>query len=627
MRHQMATNHLKEVAAEISARCLTDVGSLENWKAQRPELRRQLMEMLGLGSPPARTLLRPKITETLNREKFRIEKVMFQSLPGLYVTGNFYVPRERTEPYPTILYLCGHAPHPAGAKFNYQDRAAWFAANGFACLILDTLEFGDVPGIHHGLHDLNMWNWLSLGYTPAGTEVWNAMRAIDFLETRADVDGKRIGVTGISGGGAITWFLAAVDERVQVAAPVCSTYTFGSQAKHWRAFGQCDCIYFHNTYGWDFPMVAALIAPRPLLMISGRKDADFPPDGYHEVFQRSKNVFDLYGAGDHVAEFDDEVGHSDPPQFLREARQWMQRWLKDDLRPVQIETNSPPMEKAADLAVLSDLPADSINDRIHEFLTQPVTIAKSKSRAARTKRRAEIVSRLDEKVFRWFPKTSIPFETRVSRNEGGWANRYANYKEVSFQTESGVRVRAQLLTPKSGADGAPLLVYVKRPGDSIYFMDLDQLLPVLGRASVLILNPRFTEVSIPADQYRDIQMTAAWTGRTMAAMQVWDVLRAVEWVLDEEKLKPSNVSLYGKSEMGIVGLHAALRNERIGRVILEGAPESYWEGPALLNILRITDIPEIVHAFAPREVVYLRAGPKSFKVAASLSDALRIKGK
>ena len=111
-----------------------------------------------------------------------------------------------------------------------------------------------------------MWRWLSLGYTPAGTEVWNAMRAIDYLETRSEVDAKRIGVTGISGGGAITWYLAAVDERVAAAAPVCSTYTFGSQAQHWRAFGQCDCIYFHNTYGWDFPMVAALIAPRPLLM-------------------------------------------------------------------------------------------------------------------------------------------------------------------------------------------------------------------------------------------------------------------------------------------------------------------------------------------------------------------------
>ncbi|MDA1276821.1 MAG: acetylxylan esterase [Verrucomicrobia bacterium] len=326
-RHTMATNHLKQVAADISERCLTDLRTLSDWKERRSKLRSELLYMLGLDPIPERTPLRAEITGRIERSDFRIEKVVFQSLPGLYVTGNFYIPNAVAEPLPAILYLCGHAPHPLGAKFNYQDRAARFAANGFACLILDTLEFGEVPGIHHGTHDLNMWNWLSLGYNPAGTEVWNAMRAIDYLETRTEVDPKRIGLTGISGGGAITWYTAAVDERAAVAAPVCSTITFGSQAANWRADGQCDCIYYHNTYLWDFPVVAALIAPRPLLILSGRKDLDFPPDGYHEVFKRAKRVYEFYNAGDRIREIDDDVGHTDAPLFRREALQWMRQWL------------------------------------------------------------------------------------------------------------------------------------------------------------------------------------------------------------------------------------------------------------------------------------------------------------
>ena len=112
-----------------------------------------------------------------------------------------------------------------------------------------------------------MWHWLSLGYTPAGVEVWNAIRALDYLETRPEVDANRIGLTGISGGGAMTWYTAAVDERIAAAAPVCSTFTWGSQAEHWVARGQCDCIYYLNSYRWDFPIVAALIAPRPLLIL------------------------------------------------------------------------------------------------------------------------------------------------------------------------------------------------------------------------------------------------------------------------------------------------------------------------------------------------------------------------
>jgi hypothetical protein len=148
---------------------LSDVRTLDDWEKRRPQLRRQLLEMLGLEPRPPRTPLKAQMTGRLERADYWIEKLVFQSAPGLYVTGNFYVPKGAAKPRPTILYLCGHSPHPLGAKVEYQDRAIWFASHGYACLVLDTLEFGEVAGVHHGTHDLNMWHWLSLGYTPAGT--------------------------------------------------------------------------------------------------------------------------------------------------------------------------------------------------------------------------------------------------------------------------------------------------------------------------------------------------------------------------------------------------------------------------------------------------------------------------
>ncbi len=616
-RHEMATNQLKGIAADISSQCLSDIRTPEDWKKQRPELRRQLREMLGLDPLPARTPLKAQITGRLERNDYRIEKIVFQSRPGLYVTGNFYVPNRSAGPLPTILYLCGHSPHPLGAKVEYQDRAIWFAAHGYPCLVLDTLEFGEVAGIHHGTHNLNMWNWLSLGYTPAGVEVWNAMRALDYLETRPEVDKTRIGLTGISGGGAMTWYTAALDERIAAAAPVCSTYTFGSQAAHWIASGQCDCIYYHNTYLWDFPIVGALIAPRPLLIISGQKDTIFPPDGYHEVFQRTKRIYNFYAGADsgRIREVDDNVGHSDPPLFLREARQWMQRWLKGDPKPLPLETNAPPNETAGDLACLATLPAEAINYKIHNQFTVSVTLAKMPSKTAWERRRAEVLARLKEKVFRWFPTPKIPFDTKVSNRGGGYMPKYAEYKEVSFQSEDGLRIRAQLLVPKNRTRDTPWLIYVKRPGDSIYFMDMDELLPLLGRCAVLILNPRFTEQSMSAAEYADVERTAAWVGRTMAAMQVWDTLRAIQWIADEEKLSASSFSLYGKGEMGIVALYAALFDERVNQVILNDAPSSHWQGPALLNVLRVTDIPEVAGALAPRRLVSLTKLPDTFGYA------------
>lgn len=613
-RHEMATNQLKRAAVEISERCLTEIKSLPDWEKERERYGRELRDMLGLEPLPERTPLKVNVTGRLNREKYSIENVVFQSLPGLYVTGNLYLPKGEKTSLPTILYLCGHAPNPKGAKVHYQDRAAWFAVNGFACLILDTLEFGEVAGIHHGLHDLNMWHWLSLGYTPAGVEVWSAMRAIDYLETRPEVDSKRIGLTGISGGGAITWYTAAVDERVAAAAPVCSTYTFGSQATNWRAAGQCDCIYFHNTYGWDFPIVAALIAPRPLLMISGRRDGDFPPDGYREVFRRSKQIYDFYAGGnsDRVAELDDEVGHSDPPQFLKGAREWMQRWLQGVASP-NAGSDAPPLEKAEDLACLETLPVDALNYSIHNRFVEAATLKVRGSTRAWEKRRAQVMEQLKEKVFRWFPTEKIPFETKVSKNTGGWTGRYADYQEVTFQTEPGVRVRAQVLRRRERLEDAPLLLYVKRPGDSIYFMDFDELLPVLGRYNVVILNPRFSEQAVGAAEYRDIAMSAAWSGRTVAALQLWDILRTVEWAHSEAKISRSSISFYGKGEMAVLGIYAALLDDRIGRVVVNAPPPSHWDGPALLNVLRVTDIPEAAGALAPRPLVSVTKLPEAFE--------------
>lgn len=622
-RHDQVIEYLKRAAAELTKESLSDVASLEDWKNQRSALKRELLYMLGLDPLPERTPLVARTTGTLERPGYRIEKVVFQSRPGLYVTGNFYLPKEPTGPLPTVLYVCGHAPHPMGAKVPYEDRALWFVEHGYACLILDTLEFGEVPGPHHGIHDLNLWDWLSRGYTPAGVEVWNAIRAVDYLETRPEVDKTRIGLTGISGGGATTWFTAAVEDRIAVAAPSCSTYTFGSQAAHWVASGQCDCIYFHNTFLVDFPVVGALIAPRPLCILSGRRDVDFPPDGYHEVFRRVRRIYQLYGGNaadpERVKEVDDDVGHSDPPLFLKEARQWMQRWLKGDPSPLEMEPLPKGHREAAqDLACLFRPPADSVNSKIHDLFVPVAQTGEWKSLEAWNGRRESLIRDLKEKVFRAFPRERIPFQSRATGDTGGWAARYADYKEAIFDSEPGVPIRARLLKPRTAGKETPLLLYVKRAADSIYPLDLDELLPLLGRCTVLILYPRLTETAVPPREYAEIERSASWVGRTVASMQVWDVLRAVEWAWEEERVPSSSLAVYGKGEAGILGLYAALFDDRIRQAVLHDPPESHRRGPALLNILRVTDIAEAAAAFAPRRLVVIGEMPGSFRFTRSI---------
>src|SRR5205085_3491907 len=122
-----------------------------------------------------RTDLKATVTGTTDGGGFVVEKLHFQSRPGLYVTANFYRPKAIDKPLPAILYVCGHGNVKLdgvsyGSKASYQHHAAWFARHGYCCLILDTLQLGEIEGLHHGTNREHMWWWISRGYTPAGVE-------------------------------------------------------------------------------------------------------------------------------------------------------------------------------------------------------------------------------------------------------------------------------------------------------------------------------------------------------------------------------------------------------------------------------------------------------------------------
>src|SRR5262249_26063912 len=185
-----------------------------------PRLKEQFLDMLGLWPLPERTPLHATVTGTLERGGVVIEMLHYQSRPGLYVSANLYRPKDAPagRRLPAILYVGSHSRRGRdGNKTAFQDHGLWFGSHGYVCLVVDTLQLGEVAGKHHGTHNLGRFWWQDRGYTPAGVECWNGIRGIDYLCSRPDVDAGRIGVTGISGGGATTVWVAATDDRVAVA--------------------------------------------------------------------------------------------------------------------------------------------------------------------------------------------------------------------------------------------------------------------------------------------------------------------------------------------------------------------------------------------------------------------------
>src|SRR5262245_26109259 len=318
---------------------LAGANSKEEWEARRDELKRQYLDMLGLWPLPERTPLKATATGKLERDAFTVEKVHFQSKPGLYVTGNLYLPSPPPrEKLPAVLYVCGHSGRGRdGNKTAFQHHGMWFATHGYVCLIIDTLQLGEVAGIHHGTYRHDRWWWHAAGYTPAGVECWNGVRAIDYLVSRAEVDPKRIAVTGISGGGAATMWISAADERVAVSVPVSGMSDLESYVADKIINGHCDCMFPHNAYRWEWTTIAALVAPRPMLFENSGHDGIFPMPGNERIRDRLERLYGWYQKkpGDL---FDIGVtpgGHEDNLELRLMAYRWINRHLKGDNSPVQ----------------------------------------------------------------------------------------------------------------------------------------------------------------------------------------------------------------------------------------------------------------------------------------------------
>ena len=454
-----------------------------------------------------------------------------------------------------------------------------------------------------------MWNWLSLGYTPAGPEVWNAIRALDYLETLPEVDSKRVALTGISGGGAITWYAAAVDSRFQVVAPVCSTWSARDQLAEHSVVENCDCIYFHNTFQLDFPVVAALIAPRPLKPLSAKRDVMFPPVGYHAVYQELLPLYQALGAAGKLEEYDYDSEHKDILPFRKQANEWISHWLKDDATP--FDEGEIRREDGPTLAVLNNIPAGAINDNIQNVFIKTHRLKEYSSQSEWENRKHELTEELKANVFRAFPHETVPFHP-IKRKLDGWTSRYADSWDLEYSTENNVRVTAQLFIPRGPVPPSAALIDVKGSEDLVDAVDYDLILPALGKQVVLVLKPRAVDYPVDNEGMATLKRSAALVGATIESMQVWDILRSVDYLTSVERLHLSSISVYGRKNMGILGAYAAVFDKRITRVILDDPPTSHWQGPALLNILRFTDLPEAMALVEPREVVSLTHLPQPY---------------
>lgn len=330
-----------------AVRALKSQADCENWQRER-----RAFFIRQLGGFPERTPLNARVVGELKGESYRVEKILFESRPGHHVTANLYLPATNG-PYPGVLIPCGHS-HTGKAAGGYQRTAILLAQNGMAALCYDPIGQGERYQSLDFEHDHEAFDSVSyrlevphprvrflctiehtlmgvgsilLGSNVAQYRIWDGMRAIDYLQSRDDIIADRIGCTGNSGGGTLTAYLMALDDRIVASAPACYLTTFrrlmetkGAQDAEQNIFGQI-------AFGMDEPDYAMMRAPKPTLICASTRDATFDIDGTWDLFRQAKQFYGRLGYPERIELSEADIPHGMYLQHREAAARWMHRWL------------------------------------------------------------------------------------------------------------------------------------------------------------------------------------------------------------------------------------------------------------------------------------------------------------
>ncbi len=607
--------------------------------------------MLGLDPMPERTKLDAVVTGKIERDDFTVEKIYFQSEPHLYVTANLYLPKPLSKPAPAVLYLCGHTPVVTngvsyGNKTAYQHHGIWFARNGYVCLVLDTLQWGEIPGHHQGTYREGAWWWNSRGYTPAGVETWNALRALDYLESRPEVDAGRMGVTGRSGGGAYSWFVAALDDRVKVVAPVAGITDLRNYVVDGTMDNHCDCMFLVNTYRWDYPMLAALCAPRPLLLANTDADSLFPLDGVMRTRNAVKKIYELYGASTNLGLVIAPGPHKDSQDLQMPVFRWFNNHLKHE--DPTIEMAAVKLFQPQELKVFEKIPEDQINTTIQDNFVPMARPPEVPSTAPEWKKLSETwMTDLCRKCFAGWPEDSKPPRVTLLSSEKSDGIRYESY-EVQSQPNVNLRIYVirkvgrgrprQILMrvvdaslgdvpaePSDNLDQAK--TFWKREGATD---DFNREIKDNNVAYALFLPRGIGPTVWTGDAKRQTQIRRRFMllGQTLDGMRVWDIRRALQALHSLKEFHEAPLCVSAEGDMAVDALYASLFEPEISALELQHVPSSHRTGPDYLNILKFLDIPEAAAMAAEHCDLRLQSDESdgwNFLRAMAASPAARLK--
>lgn len=575
-----------------------------------------------LGGWPERTPLNPRIVDSQQREGFRYEKLIYESRPGFFVTAVIFLPLT-PGPYPGVLIPCGHDANGKAAE-AYQRGAIFLARNGIAALIYDPIGQGeryqllDAEGkprfgstIEHTIVTVGS---IPLGLNVAGYRIWDGMRSIDYLCSREDIDPQRIGCTGNSGGGTLTSYIMALDERVQCAAPSCYITSLknlitvdGPHDGEQNIAGALD-------FGMDQGDFILMRAPKPTLICCATHDF-FPIAGTWDSFRIAKRAYTKIGFAERVDLVEADAEHGYTPPLRQGMVRWMRRWL--------LGVDEPVVE--GDCAVLTEeeirvtpkgqvLLLDGARSVFDINAEMDESLAKERE-AAKTARTRETLAQQVRELTHITPLAELPEPELV--NVGEEAGEGHALHKIVLRPEPGIELPALLYLPAQPNGEA--VVYVH--GDGKAAIDPAKLAD-LARTGSLVLAPDIRGLGETLSNWTHGQgwddafgpgykatSLAYLLNRPILSQRAEDILMCARFAAHyEQGTAPRRVRLIAEGVAGPPALHAAvLEPEMFASVLIEDSlaswssvvrtPETKRQYENTVHgALRVYDLPDLVAA-------------------------------
>lgn len=547
------------------------------------------------GPFPEKTPLNARITGTVERKGYKIEKVIFESRPNFPVTANLYIPTDRKGPLPGVVGSCGHSNNGKAAD-AYQSFCQGLVKMGYVVLIFDPIGQGErlqypdeklhsKVGVGVGEHLLAGNQQFLVGEFLGAWRAWDGIRALDYLLSRPEVDPKHVGITGNSGGGTMTTWLAGLDSRWTMAAPGCFVTTFRRNLENELPADTEQCPPRAIALGLDHADFLAALAPKPVIILAKEKDF-FDVRGSQEAHARLKHLYKLLGAEDKVALFIGPTAHG----YSQENREAMYRWFNK-------ATGISDAQKEPELVIEKDetlwcTPAGQVaklNPKTVFAFTKEKAQTLGKTRA---KLEGDALTKAVSESLRLPKREGVP-EFRILRGSSGRKYPKASAGVYAVETEPGIQALVYRITdkrhdsrPERGAKRAVL--YVSHHSADVELRD-EPLLAELAKAepesAFYACDVRGIGESRPdtcgadsflrpygADYFYAIH--SIMLDRPYVGQKTHDVLRVLDWL-----------GSFGHEEIHLVGLgwgalpaaFAALFSRPVVQVTLKDALASYSE--------------------------------------------------